>query len=49
MHCWLTTGRFCLQRLSEMTHPGDVILLMGARDPSLSDFAVEVLEKLPGD
>ena len=32
----------------EMTHPGDVILLMGARDPSLSDFAVEVLEKLPG-
>jgi len=32
--------------LSKMTHPGDVILLMGARDPSLSDFAVEVLEKL---
>jgi UDP-N-acetylmuramate--alanine ligase len=34
--------------LSEMTRPGDIILLMGARDPSLSDFAVEVLEKLPG-
>jgi len=33
--------------LRKMTHPGDVILLMGARDPSLSDFAVEVLEKLP--
>ena len=33
--------------LREMTHPGDVILLMGARDPSLSDFAVEVLEELP--
>ncbi len=30
-----------------MTHPGDVILLMGARDPSLSDFALEVLEALP--
>ena len=34
--------------LREMTHSGDVILLMGARDPSLSDFAAEVLEKLPG-
>ena len=33
--------------LSEMTRPGDVILLMGARDPSLSDFAIKVLEKLP--
>jgi UDP-N-acetylmuramate--alanine ligase len=33
--------------LKEMTHSGDVILLMGARDPSLSDFAVAVLEKLP--
>jgi len=30
----------------DMVQPGDVILLMGARDPSLSDFAVEVLEKL---
>ncbi len=34
--------------LGKMARPGDVILLMGARDPSLSDFAVEVLEKLPG-
>ena len=34
--------------LREMTHPGDVIILMGARDPSLPDFAIEVLEKLPG-
>jgi UDP-N-acetylmuramate--alanine ligase len=32
--------------LRKMTRPGDVILLMGARDPSLSDFAVEVLEAL---
>jgi UDP-N-acetylmuramate--alanine ligase len=34
--------------LREMTNSGDVILLMGARDPSLSDFAVKVLEGLPG-
>jgi hypothetical protein len=32
--------------LKELTRPGDVILLMGARDPSLSDFAVVVLENL---
>ncbi len=29
-----------------MVQPGDVILMMGARDPSLSDFAAEVLENL---
>jgi UDP-N-acetylmuramate--alanine ligase len=34
--------------LRELTHPGDVILLMGARDPSLPDFAVEVLKELQG-
>ncbi|HEX2933960.1 MAG TPA: UDP-N-acetylmuramate--L-alanine ligase [Bacteroidales bacterium] len=33
-------------KLKNMAQPGDVILMMGARDPSLSDFAVEVLEKL---
>lgn len=27
-----------------ITQPGDVILMMGARDPSLSDFAMEVIE-----
>lgn len=32
--------------LKGLTLPGDVILLMGARDPSLSDFAMEVLAKL---
>jgi UDP-N-acetylmuramate--alanine ligase len=31
---------------AEMTEPGDVILVMGARDPSLSDYAIEILEKL---
>jgi UDP-N-acetylmuramate--alanine ligase len=35
--------------LRELTHPGDVILLMGARDPSLPDFAVEVLKELQGE
>jgi UDP-N-acetylmuramate--alanine ligase len=30
----------------EMVQTGDVILLMGARDPSLSDFATEVLNSL---
>jgi UDP-N-acetylmuramate--alanine ligase len=32
--------------LKDLAQPGDVILMMGARDPSLSDFAVEVLECL---
>ena len=32
--------------LKKSAQPGDVVLLMGARDPSLSDFALEVLEKL---
>jgi UDP-N-acetylmuramate--alanine ligase len=32
--------------IKELARPGDVILLMGARDPSLSDFALEVLNEL---
>jgi hypothetical protein len=28
------------------TEKGDVILFMGARDPSLADFAKEIFEKL---
>jgi len=32
--------------LKNMVQPGDVILMMGARDPSLSTFATEVLENL---
>src|SRR5512133_215522 len=32
--------------LKELTRPGDIILLMGARDPSLSDFAREVTDQL---
>lgn len=33
-------------KLKNMAQPGDVILMMGARDPSLSDFALEVLNGL---
>lgn len=32
--------------LKNMVNSGDVILVMGARDPSLSDFTVEILEHL---
>ena len=32
--------------VKNMVQPGDVILMMGARDPSLSNFAIEVLENL---
>ncbi|MFN6945477.1 MAG: UDP-N-acetylmuramate--L-alanine ligase [Cytophagaceae bacterium] len=34
------------QEINKILQPGDVILLMGARDPSLGDFAGEVLEKI---
>jgi UDP-N-acetylmuramate--alanine ligase len=32
--------------LKSMVNPKDVILIMGARDPSLSDFAIEILETM---
>jgi UDP-N-acetylmuramate--alanine ligase len=32
--------------LKKMVQPGDVILMMGARDPSLSDFATDVVDGL---
>jgi UDP-N-acetylmuramate--alanine ligase len=32
--------------VKDMAQPGDVVLMMGARDPSLSNFAIEVLENL---
>jgi len=34
------------KELQKMVHKGDVILLMGARDPSLADFAQTVLKSL---
>jgi UDP-N-acetylmuramate--alanine ligase len=43
----LVNNRSALPALfKKETKPGDVILLMGARDPSLSEFAEEVLDAL---
>lgn len=36
----------CGARLAEIAQPGDRILIMGARDDTLSTFAAEILEKL---
>jgi UDP-N-acetylmuramate--alanine ligase len=33
----------CLSKIASMAKPGDVILLMGARDPSLADFAKNIV------
>jgi UDP-N-acetylmuramate--alanine ligase len=33
-------------RLADLARPGDLILVMGARDPTLSDFAQEILRAL---
>jgi UDP-N-acetylmuramate--alanine ligase len=35
-------------RLLSLARPGDRILIMGARDDTLSQFAAELLERLPG-
>jgi len=32
----------CLKKIASMAKPGDVVLLMGARDPSLAEFAKSV-------
>jgi UDP-N-acetylmuramate--alanine ligase len=34
------------ETIKNIVQPGDVILMMGARDPSLPNFAIEVLENL---
>jgi UDP-N-acetylmuramate--alanine ligase len=34
------------ESIKELSRPGDLILVMGARDPSLPDFCRELLEKL---
>ncbi|MDZ4365396.1 UDP-N-acetylmuramate--L-alanine ligase [Brevundimonas sp.] len=36
----------CGDRLVSMAHPGDRIIVMGARDDTLSDFATDVLSRL---
>lgn len=35
-----------LERLADAARPGDLVLVMGARDPSLTRFAGELLERL---
>ena len=37
----------CGAKLAELARPGDRVVIMGARDDTLSDFAGEVLELLP--
>jgi UDP-N-acetylmuramate--alanine ligase len=39
----------CGERLLELARPGDRIVVMGARDDSLSTFAAELLARLDGD
>jgi UDP-N-acetylmuramate--alanine ligase len=34
----------CLKKITSLAKPGDVILLMGARDPSLAEFAKSVFD-----
>jgi len=36
----------CGDRIVEMARPGDRILVMGARDDTLSSFAADLLERL---
>ena len=38
----------CGDRLLELAQPGDRIIIMGARDDTLSEFAAEILERLGG-
>jgi UDP-N-acetylmuramate--alanine ligase len=42
----IATRAACGDRLVELARPGDRILVMGARDDTLSEFAAEVLERL---
>ena len=45
----LPTRDACGDRLVELARPGDRILIMGARDDTLSVFAADVLSRLPLD
>ncbi|MEL6661444.1 MAG: UDP-N-acetylmuramate--alanine ligase, partial [Pseudomonadota bacterium] len=38
----------CGARLLELARPGDRLIIMGARDDTLSEFAAEILERLRG-
>ncbi len=43
----LATREACGNRLIELARPGDRIIVMGARDDTLSVFAAELLDRLP--
>jgi len=36
----------CGDKLVEMAQPGDLIVVMGARDDTLSEFAADVLKRV---
>ena len=36
----------CGDRIVDLAQPGDVIVIMGARDDTLSEFAADVLKRL---
>ena len=44
----LESREACGERLLALARPGDRIVVMGARDDSLSTFAAELLARLPG-
>ena len=39
-------GPACGDRLVELAQPGDLIVIMGARDDTLSEFAADVLKRV---
>ena len=41
-------GREAIGIALEMARPGDIVLVMGARDPSLPELAREILARLAG-
>lgn len=45
---YLASRAACGRRLAEMARPGDRIVVMGARDDTLSTFAGEILQSLTG-
>jgi UDP-N-acetylmuramate--alanine ligase len=42
----LATREACGDRLIELARPGDRIIVMGARDDTLSDFAADLLKRI---
>jgi UDP-N-acetylmuramate--alanine ligase len=44
----LDSREACGDRLVDQARPGDRIVIMGARDDTLSTFAADVLARLPG-